>query len=72
MSSKIDYNTVSNAISIMNSVASDNFSSMNFLLDNLYTVLATEDSLHDCFSEGLQAIEQLEMKTTSANQKYVS
>lgn len=72
MESKVDYDTLSNAISTMNSVVYNNFNSMDTVLDSLYNELVDEESLHDCFSEGLEAIGNLQTETTSAHTKYVN
>lgn len=72
MESKVDYDTLSNAISTMNSVVYNNFNSMDTVLDSLYNELVDEENLHDCFSEGLEGIGNLQTETISAHTKYVN
>ena len=60
MKSKVDTDALLNAISTMNSVVHNNFNSLDNVLIGLYNELEDEDSLHDCFFDGLETISNLQ------------
>ena len=72
MKSKVDTDALLNAISTMNSVVHNNFNSLDNVLIGLYNELEDEDSLHDCFFDGLETISNLQSETISAHTKYVN
>ena len=72
MEINVNPDTLNSAVSSMNWVVYNNFNSIDNILDGLYNELVDEDGLHDCFSEGLETIGNLQTETISAHTKYLN